>query len=198
MDLDTAVEEKQMNVRLGRSVRTRRLAAELTLKDLAKRASCSESMLSKVENGRVAPSISTLHRIAAAMGTNVAELMTEQSRPVTVVMRAKTRELMRFGGDLDPMRGVLVERLTPVFAGMMLQADLYVVPPGCGSGGLLQHEGEEMGLVLQGSIELSVGNETHVVREGDSFLFRSEEPHSFVNKSNDIARVVWVNTPPTF
>ncbi len=45
------------------------------LRDLADEAGCSESLLSRIENGLVVPSLSTLHRISKALGVNVAVLV---------------------------------------------------------------------------------------------------------------------------
>jgi len=38
----------------------------------------------------------------------------------------------------------------------------------------------------------------HVASAGDSFSYRSEQPHSFRNNGSKEARVLWINTPPTF
>ena len=190
--------ESAINGLTGRRIKARRLETGLTLKSLALKSRCSESMVSKIENGKVSPSISILHRIAAALETNIAELVAEDRTMTPVVMRADQRQLVRFGCEIDPLQSVLIERLTPTFSGSMLQADIYIVPVGGGSGGILQHEGEEMGFVLEGEIEISIADEKYIARKGDSFTFRSHLPHSFVNNGDCAARVIWVNTPPTF
>ena len=70
---------------------------------------------------------------------------------------------------------------------MPLSADAFFsfcsggAPPGGGSEGVIQHEGEEFGYVLDGEIELTVDNRNYQLREGDSFYFRSERPHSYNN-----------------
>ncbi|KSV74476.1 hypothetical protein N182_27935 [Sinorhizobium sp. GL2] len=183
---------------MGQRIKALRLETGLTLKALSLKAQCSESLLSKIENGKVSPSISTLHRIAAALTTNIAELVAEEPAIVPVVMSADQRQLVRFGSEIDPLQSVLIERLTPLVSGSMLQADIYIVPAGCGSGGVLQHEGEEMGFVLEGEIEIMIADETYTAKKGDSFTFKSHLPHSFINNSDAPARIIWVNTPPTF
>jgi quercetin dioxygenase-like cupin family protein len=52
--------------------------------------------------------------------------------------------------------------------------------------------------LLDGEIELTVDNRSYQLREGDSFYFRSERPHSYINNQKKVARVLWVNTPPSF
>ena len=95
-------------------------------------------------------------------------------------------------------RGVTLEHLIPLLPHPLLQATIHNIEPGGGSQGLLVHSGEEMGYVLQGSLQLTAGNTVHTVEEGDSFFFLSEVPHGYVNQGKIIARVLWVNTPPTF
>ena len=52
--------------------------------------------------------------------------------------------------------------------------------------------------MLEGQIELDVDGTRHLVGPGDSFSFRSERKHSYRNSGRGIARVLWINTPPTF
>jgi DNA-binding NtrC family response regulator len=60
--------ETQLNSEIGRRVRERRHAAALTLKQLANRTGLSVSLISQIELGKSAASLSTLHKLAAALG----------------------------------------------------------------------------------------------------------------------------------
>ena len=60
--------------RIGPKIKHTRLLKGLTLRDLADAAGCSESLLSKIENGRANPSLKMIHRVASALGTPVAGL----------------------------------------------------------------------------------------------------------------------------
>jgi len=59
-------------------------------------------------------------------------------------------------------------------------------------------QSEEMGYVFEGVVELSVGNQRWRLEPGDSFHFRSDLPHGYRNIGSTLARILWVNTPPTF
>ena len=63
---------------------------------------------------------------------------------------------------------------------------------------MIKHEGEEFGYLLDGEIELIVDKKKYQLRPGDSFFFRSERPHSYTNNRKKVARILWLNTPPTF
>jgi uncharacterized cupin superfamily protein len=94
--------------------------------------------------------------------------------------------------------GVQLEALIPNASGHLLSGYINHIEPGGGSDGVIQHEGEEFGYVLEGQIELSVGGRRYRIGEGDSFHFRSERAHSYRNVGKKKARILWLNTPPTF
>jgi transcriptional regulator with XRE-family HTH domain len=185
-------------IRLGLKMKHRRLLKGLTLKALAELAGCSESMLSRIENGTANPSINTMHRIALALGIPVSGLFQDDEEGAdNVVLRRGQRPTIETG-ELGRGRGTRLEALIPTSRGNLLSGYINDIEPGGGSRGLLQHEGEEFGYVLDGAIELTVDGRRYQLREGDSFYFRSERPHSYINNGRRIARVLWVNTPPSF
>ena len=60
--------ETQLNGEVGRRIRARRHESALTLKQLANRTGLSVSLISQIELGKSAASMSTLHKLAAALG----------------------------------------------------------------------------------------------------------------------------------
>jgi transcriptional regulator with XRE-family HTH domain len=186
-----AVDDGEVNV--GTKLRhTRRLRA-LTLKEVADQAGCSESLLSKIENGRATPSLKMLQRLASALGLTVGKFFAQESNPDDLVMRAATRMKFETNG-----KGHKLEPLAQNSGSHLLECYLHHVTPGSGPGGIFQHEGEEFGYVLEGEIELIVDGRKYTVTEGDSFSFRSERPHAWTNNGKVSARVLWICTPPTF
>ena len=192
-DLDQDVDR---SIRVGRQIRHWRLVKGFTLRDMAKLVGCSESFLSKIENDRTTPSLSTLHKIAVALELSISDIF--GSGESEVVTRADKRNVLLVDGDESDGDRTRLEQLVPAKKGRLLQADMYVIPPGGGSNGEIQHSGEEFGFVMEGSLFLTIDNMSYHLEEGDSFIFRSELTHTFSNKGNTVARVLWVNTPPTF
>jgi transcriptional regulator with XRE-family HTH domain len=184
-------------IRVGLKMKHTRLLKGLTLKQLAELAGCSESLLSRIENGNANPSIKMMHRVARALDMPVSGLFQENVQPSNVVMRHGERPTV--GTDqVRRGKGSKLEALIPSGRGNLLSGYINDIEPGGGSEGVLQHEGEEFGYVLDGEIELIVDNRSYQLRVGDSFYFRSERPHSYINNRKKIARVLWVNTPPSF
>lgn len=83
--------------------------------------------------------------------------------------------------------------------GKRMEPLLVTVNPGEGSGGQYNHAGEEFGIVLSGTLELTVEENVFRLRRGDTFYFTSTRMHGFSNPSKrGNAVVLWVITPPTF
>lgn len=183
--------------RLGTRLRFARQTRGLTLKALADEASCSESLLSKIENGKASPSLPLLHRLVKVLGTNIGWMFEESDGEEGIVFRAGTRPLIL----LDPLRrgeGISLERVIPYSPGHLLQCNIHHVDEGGESAGPIEHVGEEVGYVISGEVELMVGEQVFQLRPGDAFVFKSDLPHHYRNIGAGRASVFWVNTPPTF
>ena len=183
--------------RIGPKIRHTRLLKGLTLRHLAKSAQCSESLLSKIENGRANPSLIMVHRIASALGTPVAGLFQHGADPHDVVLRRGQRPVI----ETDQVRrgnGIQLEAVIPATPGNLLSGYINHIEPNGRSEELMQHEGEEFGYVLEGEVEIKVSGHPYKLGEGDSFHFRSERTHSYRNVGKKKARILWLNTPPTF
>ena len=167
------------------------------MKDVASAAGCSESLISKIENNKVVPSLHVLHRICEFLNVPLGDLLASTAEEERVVTRAHERYVV----SIDPLRrgtGIRLERLVPYAKGHLLQGNIHVIAPGGSSDGEITHSGEEVGYVISGAIELTVGGQAHVVSAGDSFYYRSELPHGYRNPGMTEARVLFVNTPPSF
>ena len=182
---------------IGRRIRAFRKLQRRRLLDLAEQAGCSESLLSRIENGRIMPSLTTLHRLSQALGVNVAALVDDRQDLVCVVFRPEDRPRTAHSENAEG-DGSSAESLVPYSEDRQLQASVVHLPPGGALCGPFSHEGEEVGLVLDGELELTVDGEVHRVAKGSSFFFGSEHKHSYRAVSPSGCRVVWVNTPPTF
>ena len=182
---------------IGPRLRHTRQVKKLRLKDVANEINCSESMLSKIECGRAKPSLDMLHRVATALDTSIGALFSSPNNTDVVIYPNGKRQTIKIASK-DDDQAIRLERLVPYASDRALGGNIHVVMPGASNGGAIKHEGEEVGYVVAGSLELMVADETFVLNAGDSFFFRSDLPHSYRNRGTEIVTVVWVNTPPTF
>lgn len=181
---------------IGKKLRHTRRVQKKTLRAIADKIRCSESMLSKIELGRVIPSLDLIARLAEELGITIGALFHEETYLPVVIYNAGERPRIELGSGKGRKGHSTLERLIPYERGRLLNANLHVVPPGGGSNGVLTHKGEEVGFVVEGFIQLTVDGKSSLLGAGSSFFFSSTLPHSYRNIGSSDARIVWVNSPP--
>ena len=191
---------KGMGVEAFRQLRSIRQAKGISLKEMAQRTGLSANYLSQIERGKANPSISVLKRITDTLAVPYMSLV-ETSRtlkvddgivPVQVVKANKRKMLVYPGGQ---RRAYL---LTPDLRGKLEVILTVENPETKGNDDWYSHEGEEFGLVLEGSYEVTVENRVFRLEEGDSIRFVSSMPHKMRNPGNKPSKTLWVITPPSF
>jgi transcriptional regulator with XRE-family HTH domain len=179
--------------RLGARIRSLRQARRLTLRAVADQAGVTESFLSQVERDVTSPSIATVGRIARALDLSIAQLFAEEPSTGRVVRREARRRVAYPGlKSVD-------EFLTANMAGR-LQVIMSTIEPGGGTGEepYTHDSDEEVVVVLAGVLDLWVGDEHYVLREGDSIQFPSRLPHWNMNRGAVPVTVLFCLTPPSF
>lgn len=161
-------------------------------RDVAERAGVSPAYLSRLENGRVSPTVATLGRLVQAMGETIAALFEQSPAAEGTVVRSDQRRTME-------SRGVVDLRVTPSWT-TRLEILESVVEPGHGSSDRLHTHGgdEECVLVLEGELDIWVGEQRHNLKAGDSATFHSRTPHRWRNPAQTESRVLWIISPATY
>jgi transcriptional regulator with XRE-family HTH domain len=180
-------------LQLGPRIRSLRQARHVTLRELAERAGVTESFLSQVEREVTSPSIASVQRIARALDLGIAELFVDEP-PLGRVVRRDERRRIAYNG-----LNAVDEFLTAGRDGR-LQVILTTLEPGGGTGDeAYTHESdEEVVIVLEGSLELWVGDEFHELADGDSIAYSSRQPHRNRNPGPGRAVILFCATPPSF
>jgi transcriptional regulator with XRE-family HTH domain len=162
---------------IGTRISELRSRQGITLEQLAARTGFSKGYLSKIENSRKVPPIGSLARIAAALRTDISELLHAPSRApgggFSVVRAAERQPVVRggtaFGYDYvslaDNHRD---KKMEPFLFTFPSQIDKYV---------FFEHEGEEFMFVLSGRVEWQAGSHKLVLEPGDSIYFDARLPH---------------------
>ena len=155
------------------------------------------SSAARVVSNRAVPSLKILYRIAEALGLTVGQLFAQPAEPNGLVSRDGERPIVH----VDPLSngpGLTLERLIPYHQSHLLQGSIHNIAPGGSGGGLVSHQGEEVAYILEGQVEFIVGNEHFVLKAGDSICYRSEQPNGYRNGGRGHAKLIIVNTPPSF
>jgi transcriptional regulator with XRE-family HTH domain len=181
---------------IGQEIRNLRKVRSMSLEELGRLTDKSVGHLSQIERGLSNPSISVLQAISTALGVQIGWFFPqgEAGDPSDrgVVVRHTSRRCLSFDS------GVTDYLLSPNLGGA-LALPLSEFKPGASNGDApYTHAGEEAGLVLSGTLELWVAEDHFLLSPGDSFSFRSTKPHRYRNPGDEITRVVWVVTPPSY
>jgi transcriptional regulator with XRE-family HTH domain len=179
-------------LQLGPRIRALRQARHVTLRELAERAGVTESFLSQVEREVTSPSIASVQRIARALDLGIADLFVEEPPLGRVVRRAERRRIVYPGLHATD------EFLTAGRDGR-LQVIVSTLEPGGGTGeeGYVHDSDEEVVIVLEGRLDLWVGDEHHRLEQGDAITHSSRQPHHNRNPGPDRAVILFCSTPPS-
>ena len=162
---------------LGRRIQDRRVQRGVTLDALAQRTGFSKGYLSRIENGKKTPPLSTLGRIAQALAIDVHALLTapiNEGEPFCSVMRAGERRPVERPGSAYGYRFEALgsaptpARMRPFIVQLPREIDRHV---------FCEDDGEQFVYLLHGRAEWQVGHEQHLLKQGDALLLDSRLPH---------------------
>lgn len=173
---------------VGDYVRRLRNARSLSLRELAAQTGFAPSFLSQVENGQASPSISSMERIAHALGIALGDFFTAVGGATTSghIMRSSQRPVLRSGWS-----HATVEALAS--GGGSLEPILVVMGPGGRSGRhAYGHPTEQFAFILEGEVTLTLGPEQHQLAPGDSVIILPGELRAWQNCGAVPARILLV------
>lgn len=184
---------------IGKALRHLRTSQGLTLKQVAEGCGCSVSYISQIERDKVFPSIVVLKRIARVLGVDVADLFSPPPHASNVVVKPEERIALTMPGWKAKM-----ELLVRNGQNNRMQAFFMELEPGGNpgrythGGSKFTHAGEEFGFILEGELELILGDTKYHLSEGDSFYFSSRTVHCTFNPTTSRTRLIRVVSPPNF
>jgi transcriptional regulator with XRE-family HTH domain len=181
-------------LQVGARLKHARLLEGIRIRELAERVGCAESMISKIENGKVAPSLVMLQRLVEALNRDLSSFFGTDINSPGLVQKHGERPI----SSTDAIRGgvgVSYERLVPFAAGNLLEGNIHRIEPGGEKVDQITHQGETLGYVIEGDLELSIENTIYRLSTGDSFFFKNHLTNRYRNPGKGLTRVVWVNTP---
>ena len=176
-----AIREPRVNnleMAIGHEVRAYRKKLGITVTDLASATGVSVGMLSKIENGNISPSLTTLQTLSKALGVPITAFFRgfEEPRSATFVKAGQGVNIERRGtraghqysllGHIDNnTSGVTVE---PYLITLTKDSDVFPT---------FQHEGMEFLYMLEGEVVYRHGEQLFTMQAGDSLFFDADAPH---------------------
>ena len=181
---------------IGEKLRAMRLRKSMGLVELGKHTGLSAALLSKLERGKLFPTLPTLLRIAMVFGVGLDYFFTdERKRRVVGVVRGKER--VRFPerpgtADVQYYFECLdyraTERKLSAFLADFQEIPLEKIKPH-------QHAGIEFLYVLKGTLAMKIGSEEFLLEAEDSIYFDSAVLHSYRRQGSKLCTGVIVTIP---
>lgn len=162
---------------LGNTIREIRLKHGLTIADVAKLASISRGMLSKIENAQTATSLEVLSRLAQALGVSLATLFRSYDVPAgsaKLVKDGEGMEVVRRGTKRGHTYHLLAYDQGPK---KNFEPFLITIDHTSETFPIFEHPGTEFIYMLEGCIEYRHGQNTYLLNPGDALTFEGNIPH---------------------
>jgi transcriptional regulator with XRE-family HTH domain len=175
---------------IGEHVRRLRSERRLSVRAFATATGFSASFISQLENGQVAPSLGSLHKIAETLGVTLGEFFAaaETGDELLIVRPAERQRLNSTWTDAH------IESLGPMKPGHKLEPMIAIFGPG-GRSGKRPHdqEREEFAFVIRGQVTLTLADEENTLRAGDAVTLPARAPRLWENRTKEVAEILMVS-----
>jgi transcriptional regulator with XRE-family HTH domain len=194
--LSATLESGLREYAIGEKLRALRLRKKMGLVELGKHTGLSPALLSKIERGRLFPTLPTLLRIALVFGVGLEFFFSgAREKPLCAIMRRSDRvRLPERAGARDVAYhfesldyGATERRFSSYYAEFFPVAPDKLRPH--------QHPGFEFIYTLQGTLSVHMGDEEHALEQGDSMYFDSSVPHAYRRSGGRVCAAVVVTAP---
>lgn len=183
---------KEINV--GLAINTIRKKKNILLKDIAEKAGISASMLSQIEKGNANPSLNTIKSIANVLDVPLFKLFLENYEEIDKINILKKDDRKIISTEdinyelISPEVSTELEVMKMIFNHKNSESSLQPKA----------HKGEEIALVLQGKVQITIENNSSIMNEGDSVHIPTSKPHKWININDGKSIVIFSVTPPEF
>jgi transcriptional regulator with XRE-family HTH domain len=181
---------------IGEKIRTLRLKKKMGLVELGKHTGLSPALLSKIERGRMFPTLPTLLRVALVFSVGLEYFFAgAREKPLVAVVRKNQRvQLPERPGARDvAYRFESLDYPATERRFNSYYAEFFPVPPD-----KLRphsHPGVELISALRGTLAVHIGGEPHTLEAGDSIYFDSSVPHAYRKAGGRLCTAIVVTAP---
>jgi transcriptional regulator with XRE-family HTH domain len=180
--------ENEVSLRVGRAVKQQREISGFSLRMLAARSGISASMISDIERGAKSPTVTTVVRLAQALGVGAAVLVDGGAGPSPRI------RVLRRGEGAGGEHPAPWQSLGPVDPGSRIDFVRYQIPPSTVLGPSTAHAPgtvEHMHVAV-GTVRVTVGDETAELFAGDSCSCRTDAPHGVENPDPSVEALIYM------
>lgn len=182
-----------MENEIGSRLKNIRGQLALSQRQLAKSSGVANATISQIESGALNPTVGMLKKILDGVPMSLSDFFADDfSYSEAVFFSADSLMEISEGNVSYRQVGTHLHNKS-----IQMLKECY--QPGADTGRhALTHQGEECGIILSGSLEVTVGGQTKVLKAGDAYYFKSHLPHQFKNAGRKPCELISACTPPSF
>jgi len=177
---------------LGDKIRSLRLKQKISIEQLSLITGLSKGLISQIERDITGPSVASLWKISKALNVTMNYFFDEYDDFNQVVKKDERKKIMMKNGDRT------YELLCPNLKNQIEMLWIEIEPNESNSEELISHEGEECGVVIEGTLRILSGDKIYDLEQGDSIYLDSTIPHRYINTGDVKSVSVWAMVPPSF
>jgi len=183
----TVFQNEAVSIDVGLRLKELREARNISMRTLAAKSGLSANALSMIERGKTSPSVSTLYKLADAMGISITAFFgAESNKKQVVFIKSDERTRMAF------TRGVFEALGGEQFVGRV-EPFMLTMDSGATSGPhTMSHTGHEFVFCLRGELDYQVEKEIFRLSAGDSLLFSAQLKHKWRNAAKTVTNALIV------
>ncbi|WP_352420308.1 XRE family transcriptional regulator [Proteiniborus sp.] len=182
---------------VGSKVRKIRQEKGLTLNQIAEATNLTASYISQVERDIIEPSISSLRKIANVLRVPIYIFFGDDNEE-RIFIKANERKKMKL-----PNSNIFYEFLTPMPYEIdgnvrILSAYFEINPKSSASDDFFVHKADEMMMVLEGCLEIILGEQSYILEKGDCIYVKEGVPHKMINNGDSTVKGLFSISPPIY
>ncbi|MBW1997595.1 MAG: cupin domain-containing protein [Deltaproteobacteria bacterium] len=185
--------EEEIPVNVGERLRIAREKKGLNLQDISQRTGFDIELLSGIEEGKIAPPLGTIIRLAKALEMKMGYFIGGDGEKTYTIVRRKDRKIVsRYDAKRARYYGYEYESLAPQKKNRHMEPFLVTLHPSKANAERSTHDGQEFIFVLQGRVEVRLQKDVHVLEPGEAIYYDSTLPHLVKCHGDDIAKILAV------
>ena len=179
----------ESTVNVAEKIRVLRERRKLSQRALAEASGLSRNTLSLIERGQTSPTVSTLKRLANALGVDINAFFSPIDDERIIFTKNESRQNMEISQGLMADLGVGMhdQMVTP----LILQLD-----PGARSGRPISHDGQDFVYCLRGEVLYNVNGKAFILEPGDSLFFDGQLLHRFQSTTTERSEILIILSTP--
>jgi len=160
---------------LGQKIKYFRKENKMTIKELSTKTNLSVGFISNIERGQNSPSISNLQQICEALEVNLMEVLQDVNEQSPITRKNERKSIFESKkGDIN------IETLTN--ANHALNGiSITIAEDNQHSDFSWGHNYDEVGVIIEGTLEIELNNKLYTLHEGDSIYIEKFQPHKYRN-----------------